>query len=215
MLPADNTSAKGLIRIVSALALAILSAALILTPAPAEKLFLEWFLFFSLLLLFIALGPVNSWILALPLPYKMFLAVLLFFAGTSQLAQRPELTFPFVPWTMYDTLETSPEAEVYVYLGVQKSGSYVLLNPGHVFPSLAQSRLMTGLQTLASSTRKKDLIALRSALLALGQEYNRQKPVSPIDIIVVIRGHINIKTLVSPKIQRKIIFTVDLKKAVP
>lgn len=143
---------------------------------------LECVLYLYCLLLLASYEPVRALFAAIPKTQQRALLGLVVILFVAQIKDRPQQTFPFLPWNMYHGRFREP-LQYLEFVGVCPDGHEVVINAGKVFAS-QQRTVLWHLQDLskqmetAKNEAAQQLYAeqFQSYLVAMVKRFNDQHP---------------------------------------
>jgi len=118
-------------------------------PAP---FMLEGALIWALIMFFVMVPSVSSYLINVPSKIKRVYVLLFFVMFLTQLMNAPRITFPFIPWTMFSKSEYIPhQVKFFKYAGYTRKGKKVNLIPSHYFRTLANGRIESDLDRMVKN----------------------------------------------------------------
>lgn len=159
---------------------------------PWPKVF-EATLYLLCFLLLASYQPVRSLFAAIPQAQRRGILCLGIILLVTQLKDRPQETFPFIPWNMYHGRFTEPP-QYLEYIGVCPDGREVKIPVGQVFASQHRT-VLWHLHSLSNqieaetseSIRQKHIDRFRSLLVAVVARFNEQHPGTDVIRVQVIQ----------------------------
>jgi hypothetical protein len=144
---------------------------------------------------FLSLRPARAYAMALPRAHQVMLGGVMMVSCVGQIADRPELTFPFISWWMYAEASHPKELVFYECIGIANESERVRLNPPRLFPSQHHSQITSKLESLAykaSSEKPSDhpeehRERLKKLLRAIGRRHNAVSARPAIDAVEIVR----------------------------
>jgi len=118
---------------------------------------LEGALIWAIIMLFVVVPSVSSYLMKVPAKIKRVYMLLFFVMFLTQLMNTSRITFPFIPWTMFSRSEYTPhQVQFFKYTGYTQKGEKVNLIPPRYFRTLANGRIVTDLDRFVKNVIQFD-----------------------------------------------------------
>lgn len=172
----------------------------------------------GLMLVFLTLRPIQSFLCGLPKPHLIVLVGLffLFAAGHHLPGAKREVFFPFVQWDMFGRAEDASDVTYFEYEGVHADGSRVTLNPTRYFPPLRHARLSAAIWSrLRQQTKGREpgrpTKPLEELLKAVARAHNRAHPDRQVLQVDIVKSTMDLGTRGRPLAARTLVGRIVLR----
>ena len=152
---------------------------------------IEFFLYLSVLLLFLYFSGVHSQFLSIPLHYKISIVLLIYLIAIGQVNKSPQQIYPFTYWGMYS--QTMPSQGYHEYL-LELDNKNSIHYPFELVTFTSQRAFMRKLRNLQRSAEdsEQDAELLNQTAEALIAIYEQANPGQSVRSFTINRVHVSV-----------------------